>query len=174
MKKYTFIAGLILFAVFLFIDTSMLAQTTGTSRSRDTRSSTAVVVAPEMELSEIMEYDYGYAFTTSSSEKNSKLSLSKHYSGQSASKTGSFIIEEGVRKIRLAIGGSVEVGQISLEIYIPGKKELKKLTIDDSADITWSQSINIGEDDTKYFGEWTYVINAKSVEGSYHMSISTY
>ena len=109
-----------------------------------------------------------------SSEKNSKLTLSKHFEGESTSKTGTFSVEKGVKKIRLSISGHVHSGTINVELYIPGKKELKKLTVDDSADIHWSQSINIKEGDTKYFGEWTYVINAKSAKGEYSLSLSTY
>jgi hypothetical protein len=121
------------------------------------------------------DHDYSYVWTSaSSSEKNTKLTLSKDYNGESASKTGTFSVEQGVRKIRLAIHGSVKSGTINLELYLPGKKELKKISIDDSADIEWSQSLDIKEDDNKYFGEWTYVINAQNATGFYSLSLSTY
>jgi hypothetical protein len=178
MKNKILINIAIVLGVFLMLDTPLLAQSTGTSSSssrESSRSSSRFYVTPDVELHDISVGDYGFAYTTgSSSEKNSKLSLSKRYSGQSADKTGTFQIEDGVKKIRLSISGSVVVGQINLELYMPGKKELKKLTIDDSADISWSQSISVPEDDTKYYGEWTYVIKAVSVEGKYNMSISTY
>jgi hypothetical protein len=178
MKNKILINIAIVLGVFLMMDTPLLAQSTGTSSSssrESSRSSSRVYVTPDVELHDISGGDYGFAYTTgSSSEKNSKLSLSKRYSGQSADKTGTFQIEDGVKKIRLSISGSVAVGKINLELYMPGKKELKKLTIDDSADISWSQSINVPEGDTKYYGEWTYVIKAMSVEGRYNMSISTY
>ena len=132
------------------------------------------MVAPEIEITDIHNIDYVYLSGNSASEKNSKLSLSKHYDGETTSKTGTFSVEEGVKKIRLSISGTVRTGSISLEVYLPGKKELKKLTIDDSADITWSQSINIREGDTRYYGEWTYAINAKAVKGKYNLSLSTY
>jgi hypothetical protein len=179
MKNKILINIAIVLGVFLMLDTPLLAQSTGTSssssRESSRSSSRAVFVTPDVELHDISVGDYGFAYTTgSSSEKNSKLSLSKRYNGQSADKTGTFQIEGGVKKIRLSISGSVAVGKINLELYMPGKKELKKLTIDDSADISWSQSINVPEGDTKYYGEWTYVIKAVSVEGKYNMSISTY
>ena len=185
MKNKIFISVIFLMGVFLILDTPLLAQSTGTSdekaresareSAREASRPSRVYVTPDIEFSEFSYGDNSYFYSTGSSgEKNSKLSLSKRYSGQSTDKTGTFQIEEGVSKIRLQISGSVAVGKISLELYLPGKKELKKLTIDDSADISWSQSINIKEGDTKYFGEWTYVIKAVSVEGKYNMSISTY
>ena len=185
MKKRIILTMTAVMGVFLMLDTSLLAQTTESSSSREssrsresTRAtgSTRIVTVPDIEISELMEFDHGFAYSTGygSSEKNSKLSLSKIYSGQSANKTGTFTIEDGVTKIRLAISGTVEVGSITLELYQPGKKALKKLTIDDSADISWSQSINVSEDDKQYYGEWTYVIDAKNVEGRYKISINTY
>ena len=89
-------------------------------------------------------------------------------------KTGTFNVEQGVKKIRLSIQGSVKSGNINLEVYLPGKKELKKLSMDDSADIQWSQSIDIKEGDNKYYGAWTYVINAQNAKGYYSLSLSTY
>ncbi|HEC44455.1 MAG TPA: hypothetical protein ENI20_16660 [Bacteroides sp.] len=181
MKNKILFSFAIILGVFLMMDTPLLAQSTGVTSSSSKESSreysraATYYVTPDVELHDISVGDYSFAYTTgSSSEKNSKLSLSKRYSGQSADKTGTFNIEDGVSKIRLSISGSVVVGKINLELYMPGKKELKRLTIDDSADISWSQSINVQEGDTKYYGEWTYVIKAVSVEGRYNMSISTY
>lgn len=177
MNKKSIITLASVFGVFLILNIPLLAQSTETSSPRGPR---VVVNVPDIELDDIedaghFEYgDYSYVYSVSSSEKNSKLTLSKRYEGESTSKTGTFSVEEGVKKIRLSISGSVSSGNISLELYIPGKKELKKLTIDDSADIMWSQSINIKEGDTKYFGEWTYVINAQDAKGKYSLSLSTY
>ena len=169
MKRKSIITLAAVFGVFLLLDTSLLAQATAVMVTPDERS------PEDMEISTHLNYgDYSYVYSASSSEKNSKLTLSKRYEGESTSKTGTFSVEEGVKKIRLSINGSVSSGNISLELYIPGKKELKKLTIDDSADIMWSQSINIKEGDTKYFGEWTYVINAQDAKGKYNLSLSTY
>jgi hypothetical protein len=185
MKNKVLITLAALLGVFLMLDTSLLAQTTESSSSRESSrsreasratGSTRIVTVPDIEIAEMMDHDYSFAYTTGSGsgEKNSKLSLSKRYSGQSANKRGSFNIEEGVTKIRLSISGSVVVGSITLELYKPGNKALKKLTIDDSADISWSQSINVKEGDKQYYGEWAYVIDAKNVEGRYKISINTY
>ncbi|MFC2115434.1 hypothetical protein ACFLTU_03115 [Bacteroidota bacterium] len=168
MKRKSIITLAAIFGVFLLLDTSLLAQ------------STDVLVVPDIDMEEIeaLEHiehmDYNFAYSTSSSEKNSRLTLSKRYDGESASKTGSFSVDKGVKKIRLSIHGSVKSGKITLELYIPGEKELKKLTIDDSADIQWSQSINVKEGETKYYGEWTYVINVQNAKGLYSLSLSTY
>lgn len=142
--------------------------------SRDSHRSTAVVVAgPDVDYRELGDYNFVYS-TGVSSEKNSKLMLSKRYSGQSTDKSGTFDIDEGVKKIRLSISGVVVVGKITLALYLPGNKELKTLVIDNSANIDWSQSINITDGEDKYYGKWTYMIKAEAVEGEYTMSISTY
>ena len=179
MKKKEYISLLLAFGVFLIIDQPLLAQSTGSSSSREShresRSARVIVPpAPEIEIRDIHDFGYQYLTSSSTSEKNSKLSLSKNYDGQTTSKTGTFSVEEGVSRIRLSISGSVSSGEIGIELYLPGKKELKKLTFDDSADVSWSQSINISEDDSKYYGEWTYVINARKAEGAYNLSLTTY
>ena len=148
----------------MLLNTPLFAQSTG-----------SIHVMPEIELPELPDLEHNFVFaTTSSAERNTKLTLSKDYNGESTSKTGTFSVEQGVKKIRLSISGSVESGKINLELYLPGKKELKKLSIDDSADIQWSQSLNVKEGDNKYYGEWTYVINAQNAKGSYSLSLSTY
>lgn len=191
MKRKCILISASVFGVFLMVNTPLLAQSTGVSKesSREAErverealraareaNEARVIVAPDIQIGDWSQGDYGFAYTTlgTSTAMNSKLTLSKRYSGQSTSKTGTFNIEEGVTRIRLQISGTVEVGKIGLELYLPGKKVLKQLTIDDSADISWSQSINIKEGETKYYGEWTYVIKAESVEGRYQMSINTY
>ena len=182
MKRKSLITIAAVFGVFILVNTSLLAQST--KKVVVERKTGEVKVSPQIsieglaELEEMAVIGYGdfdgFAYTTSSSEKNSKLTLSKRYDGETTSKTGTFSVESGVKKSRLSISGSVNSGKISLELYIPGKKELKKLTIDDSADIHWSQSININEGNTKYYGEWTYVINAREAKGRYSLSLSTY
>jgi len=164
MRKNHLLALTFVFGVFLLLNPPLLAQSTG------------VVVAPQdvPDLREWRDFDHGYVYTTSSQERNTKLTLSKDYNGESTMKTGTFNVEQGVKKIRLSIQGSVKSGNINLEVYLPGKKELKKLSMDDSADIQWSQSIDIKEGDNKYYGAWTYVINAQNAKGYYSLSLSTY
>jgi len=177
MKKKEFIALVLVFGVFLIIDTPLLAQSTGSSSSRESHRearSARVMVAPEIEIRDIQDFDYQYISGSSSSEKNSKLSLSKHYDGQTTSKKGTFSVEEGVRKIRLSISGDVRSGEIGVEVYLPGEEELINLSFDDSAEVSWSQSINISDDDTRYFGKWTYVITAEKAEGAYKLTLTTY
>jgi hypothetical protein len=188
MKNKLFIAAVIL-GVFLMIDTSLLAQDTGTSTSTSRSSSrvsptsrarTTVVVppvpaVPDLEDIEMHDYTHGYSYTTSSSvEKSSKLSLSKRYEGTSTTKKGTFKVDEGVRKIRISISGRVESGKITVELYLPNEKEVGTFTIDDTADIDWSQSITVEEDETKYYGEWSFNIKAQEAHGRYSLSLSTY
>jgi len=181
MKKKLFIAAAIL-GVFLMIDTSILAQSTGTSSSRSssrtrpaTRAKTIVVPpVPDLEELEFHEYEHGYAYTTSSADKSSKLSLSKRYEGTTTTKKGTFKVDDGVRKIRISISGNVESGKITVDLFLPDGKEVGTFKVDDTADVQWSQSITVEEDETKYYGEWTFNIKAEEAHGRYSLSLSTY
>lgn len=192
MKNRFLIAAFMLLGVFLIIDTPLLAQATGTSKesakessresareaAREARSvrvhaDPEIWMAPDIKTFDMGDFKYAYS-TGTSSDKSSRLTLSKRYSGHSANKTGEFQIEEGVRKVRLDVEGRVSVGKITITLTLPGGKELTKLTIDDSADVAWSKSITIKEEEEKYYGDWTYNIKAESVEGHYQLEISSY
>ncbi len=174
MKKRTIASLAAAFGVFLVINTPLLAQGTGVAVKPEVREHEQERVRIEAERA-ARDHVGTYVFaSTSSSEKNSKLTISKDYDGESTMKTGTFNVAEGVTRIRISISGFVKSGKIGLEVYLPGKKELQKLTIDDSANIEWSQSINIQEGDTKYFGEWSYVVNAENAKGFYSLSLNTY
>ena len=121
------------------------------------------------------DYAHGYAYTTSSSvEKSSKLNLSKTYKGTTTTKKGTFKVDEGVRKIRISISGRVESGKITVDLFLPDGKEVGTFRVDDTADVDWSQSISIEEDESKYYGEWSFNIKAEEAHGRYSLSLSTY
>jgi len=109
-----------------------------------------------------------------SGEHNSRLTLSKNYNGQSIDKQGTFEVEDKITKLKLSIEGHVNSGSITVSLMLPDGKIYKSLTMDDSADIQWSESLNIKEDVTKYFGTWKYRITTKVADGSYLLSINTY
>ncbi len=168
--------------VFLMIDTSLLAQSTGTQSpkpsSRSSSRSTVVIPAmpamPALEDIEIAGFDNSFVYSTSSSDKNSKLTLSKRYEDATTTKKGTFKVEDSVKKIRISFSGKVESGKINVELYLPDGKEVGKFLIDDTADVDWSQSIGIEDEETKYFGDWTFIIKASYATGSYVLSLSTY
>ena len=191
MKKQVLITAMIAVGVFLMIQPRLMAQPTTTPEQKEAdreareaeravreaaREARAIsVVVPDMELPNIPGNDYGFAFSTgSSSERNSKLTISKDYDGETTQKSGTFDVGEGVNRIRISVKGFVKSGKINLEVYLPGKKELKKLSMDSSANIEWTESINVKEGETKYYGEWTYVISAENAKGFYSLSLNTY
>ena len=182
MKQRNFIIMLAVLGVFIFIDTSILAQSTGTAKE-DEEISVRRAQHAEPEASREMSRtrslsrareDYIYVTGYGSGEHNSRLTLSKNYNGQSIDKQGTFEVEDKITKLKLSIEGHVNSGSIKLSLILPDGKIYKSLTMDDSADIQWSESLNIKEDVTKYFGTWKYRITTKVADGSYHMSINTY
>jgi len=108
-------------------------------------------------------------------EKSTQLMLSKHFSGESVSKSGNFSVDEGIRTLRISIQGSIRNdGSITITLYSPDDELFKELEIDNSADVHWSQVFTIKEDNYEYTGEWTYEIEADEAEGQYNLSITTH
>jgi len=105
---------------------------------------------------------------------SSSLNLSKTYTGESKENSGSFQVDESVRRITMNINGNVKSGSITIKILLPGGKVLKEVTLDDSANMTFSQSIRIAEEETKYYGDWKYTIAAEKCDGRYQLMISTH
>jgi hypothetical protein len=106
--------------------------------------------------------------------KSTRLNLSKHFEGESLSKTGTFMVEEGIRILDISIKGSVQEGSITLSISKPGKNLFKELVIDSSADVEWNQLFTIREDNKENNGDWTYKIEAAKAKGFYSLSITAH
>ncbi len=169
--------------VFIFIDTSILAQSTGTAKEeeeiarREAEHAHQELITRERSKARAASRardDYVYVTSYGSNEHNSRLTLSKNYNGQSIDKQGTFEVEDKITKLKLSIEGHVNSGSISVSLVLPDGIIYKSLTMDDSADIQWSESLNIKEGETKYFGTWKYRIKTKVADGSYHLSINTY
>ena len=171
--------------VFIFIQPPVSAQSTGAKTVeedeviaiRRAEKARQEAITREMARARSMDRasrDYVYVTGMGSGEHNSRLTLSKNYSGQSIDKQGTFEVEESITKLKLSIEGHVNSGSITVSLILPGGKPYKSLTMDDSADIHWSESLNIKEEETKYYGTWKYRITTKVAEGSYLMSINTY
>jgi hypothetical protein len=108
-------------------------------------------------------------------EKSTQLMLSKHFNGESVSKSGNFSVDGGIRTLRISIQGSIRNdGSITITLYTPDDELFKELEIDNSADVHWSQVFTIKEESGEYTGEWTYEIEADEAEGQYNLSITTH
>ena len=120
--------------------------------------------------------DEGNYFIQSFSQDNqSQLTLRNNFRGTSESSSGVFDVSEGSRFIRCTINGKVRSGEISIKLVYPGGKVFKDLTINSSAEITYSQSLTIKEEEkSKYVGAWKYEVKADKAEGNYLLSIQTH
>jgi hypothetical protein len=184
MKQKNLMMLFVLLGVFIFIMPRIPAQTTGVVVEKDKASA---IRRAEMEHQEAItrerararalsraREDYVYVTGWGSGEHNSRLMLSKHYNGQSIDKQGTFEVENKITKLKLSIEGHVNSGSITVSLILPDGKQYKSLTMDDTADISWLESLNINEGENKYYGTWKYRIRTKQAEGSYHLSINTY
>ena len=170
MKTKSTLTILTLTGVFLFISVNEL-------KAQDiAKLGASEVVIPELAILEpfVQEPWVMSRSNGRSNERNSRLMLSKRYEGETVSKKGVFNIESSATRLRLSIDGSVKSGTITVMVLLPDNKTFKTITIDDAADIQWSESINIQEGETKYHGNWKYEIATKAAQGNYRLSINTY
>jgi hypothetical protein len=184
MKQRNFILLVALLGVFIFIIPRVSAQNT---RVPVEDEKAAAIRKAEMEHQEVIARerararaivgprdDYVWVTGWGSGEHNSRLMLSKRYNGQTVDKQGTFEVEDKITKLKLSIEGQVNSGSITVSLILPDGKPYKSLTMDDSADISWSESLNIKEGENKYYGTWKYRISTKVADGSYHLSINSY
>jgi hypothetical protein len=117
----------------------------------------------------------GEPFVITSDQRNqSQLTLRKNFNGNTDTSSGEFDVEDGVRQFRCVINGNVRSGAITIKLEYPDGKVFKDLTINSSADISFSQSMSFKEGEAKnYIGAWKYVIEADKAEGNYMLQIMT-
>jgi len=142
--------------------------------SYTTQAGNTYFTKPDYPALPTMSYSTGDVFIMSSSgSSSSQLSLSKTFDGQSSENEGTFDVDESVRHISLSFSGRVKEGEIEIIITLPDGDELKDITIDTSADIRFTQSIKIAEDEDRYYGQWEYSVESDEAVGNYQLSIQT-
>ena len=103
-----------------------------------------------------------------------QLTLRNSFNGETLSSEGEFEVDESTKHIRLSANGKVRHGEIKIKVLYPSGKVFKELNINSSAQITFSQSLTVKEEEKKkHVGTWKYEIKTKTAEGSYMLSIST-
>ena len=119
--------------------------------------------------------DTPYFFVSGDQENQSSLTLRNSFNGTSDTSKGEFDVGETTRHIRCTINGKVRSGEITVKVLYPGGKVFKNLSITSSAEISFTQSLSISEEDQKkYVGSWTYEVTANKAEGSYNLSFMTH
>jgi len=116
-------------------------------------------------------------FIFSGDEQNtqSQLTLRNSFNGGSDESKGDFEVGEGVRHFRVMINGKVKTGVIRIIINYPDGKVFKDMTLDSAAEITFSQSVSINEEEgSKYIGDWKYQVKAEKAEGNYMLQIMSH
>jgi hypothetical protein len=104
----------------------------------------------------------------------SQLTLRNSFNGGSDTSKGEFDVDKEVRNFRCLISGKVKSGEISIQIKYPDGKMFKDLTINSSAEISFSQSLIIKEgEENKYVGSWKYQVTGREAEGNYILQIMT-
>jgi hypothetical protein len=108
-------------------------------------------------------------------ENQSSLTLRNSFDGETDSSAGEFDVDESTTHIRCTINGKVRSGKITISVIYPGGKVFKNLSITTSAEISFSQSLTIKEEERKkYVGSWQYKISADKAEGSFNLSFMTH
>jgi len=119
--------------------------------------------------------DEGAYFIQSYSQENqSQLTLRNSFNGETLTSDGEFDVDESTSHIRFNVNGKVRHGEISIKVHYPDGKVFKDLTINSSAEISYSQSLTIKDGEKmKYVGAWKYEVKTKTAEGNYMLSIMT-
>ena len=119
--------------------------------------------------------DEGSYFLYSGQENQSQLTLRNSFDGSTDSSKGEIDVDESTTHIRCMINGKVREGRITIRVLYPGGKVFKDLSITSSAEISFTQSLSIKEEDKKkYVGSWTYEVTADKAEGNYMLSFMTH
>ena len=116
-----------------------------------------------------------YFIYSGGQENQSQLTIRNSFDGNTDSSEGVFDVDESTKHIRCTINGKARSGKINIKILYPGGKVFKDLSITSSAEISFTQSFSIKEEEKKkYVGAWTYKITADKAEGSYMLSFMTH
>jgi hypothetical protein len=116
-----------------------------------------------------------YFFVSGDQENQSQLTLRNSFDGVTDSSKGEFDVAESTTHIRCMINGKVRAGKITVKVLYPGGKVFKNLSITSSAEISFTQSLSIKEEDKKkYVGSWSYEVLADKAEGNYMLSFMTH
>jgi hypothetical protein len=116
-----------------------------------------------------------FYFYTGDQSSTSQLTLRNSFDGGSDSSKGEFEVSEDTRHFRVTINGKVKSGEIRIIVNYPNGNTFKDMTINSAAQISFSQSVTISEEDPdKYLGDWTYKVIAEEAKGDYSLSIMTH
>jgi len=116
-----------------------------------------------------------YFIYSGSQENQSQLTIRNSFDGDTDSSEGEFDVAESTTHIRCLINGKARSGKINIRVSYPGGKVFKDLSITSSAEISFTQSISVNEEEKKkYVGAWTYKVTADKAEGSYTLSFMTH
>jgi len=116
-----------------------------------------------------------YFIYSGGQENQSQLTIRNSFDGETDSAEGEFDVNESTTYIKCMINGKARAGKIKIKVMYPGGKVFKDLSISSSAQISFTQSMSIEEDEKKkYIGSWTYQVTADKAEGSYSLSFMTH
>jgi hypothetical protein len=116
-----------------------------------------------------------YYIWSGGQENQSQLTIRNSFDGDTDTAEGEFDVDESTKHIRCTINGKANSGKINIKVLYPGGKVFKDLSITSSAQISFSQSLSIKEEEKKkYIGSWSYIITADKAEGSYTLSFMTH
>lgn len=142
-------------------------------RARETARASARETA-RVFVSSGEEGDYSYFYSPEERGTRSQLTLRNTFNGGSDTSSGEFDVDENVRQFRCNIRGKVREGEILIKVFYPGGKVFKELTINSSAEVSFTQSLSFGDDSKdKYLGSWSYEVEAKKAKGDYFLSITS-
>ena len=89
-----------------------------------------------------------YFIYSGGQENQSQLTIRNSFDGETDSSEGEFDVNESTTHIRCTINGKARSGKINIKVLYPGGKVFKNLSITSSAEISFTQSISVKEEET--------------------------
>ena len=121
------------------------------------------------------DHDDYFVYSGFNQDTQTQLTLRNSFDGASIDSKGQFEVDESTRHFRVMINGKVKSGEIRIIVDYPNGDTFKDLVINSAAEISFSQSVTIGEEDPdKYIGEWDYKVIAEEAKGTYMLQIQTH
>lgn len=120
--------------------------------------------------------DY-FVYSGFNQNTQTQLTLRNSFDGTSNSSKGQFEVTEDTRHFRVMINGKVKSGEIRIIVDYPNGDTFKDMVLNSAAEITFSQSVSISEEDKdpdKYIGDWNYKVIAEEAKGNYMLQIQTH
>ena len=105
-------------------------------------------------------------------DTENNLSINSKLDAESIDKTYEFSVSDDASSLDLKASGSMKTGSIGIIISSPDNKEFQKIDLNNTADVDWSQRIDLkDENKANLKGKWTIRVKGSDATGVYKINL---